>query len=67
MWYYRKLCGEGEQDVSAFIRAIHEAGFRGVWGIEMISEEFRQWDLEKQVARSYETTRQAIVTALATS
>ena len=35
---HRRLPGEGAFDVPAFIAAVHRAGYRGHWGVEIISE-----------------------------
>jgi sugar phosphate isomerase/epimerase len=53
---HRRLCGEGEFDVKGFIAAIQDAGYRGPWGIEVLSEELRKWPLERLTTRAYETT-----------
>jgi sugar phosphate isomerase/epimerase len=37
----RKLLGEGDQDVIGFVKSIHEMGYRGDWGVEILSEEHR--------------------------
>ena len=38
----RTLVGQGAQDVVGFIRAMREVGFRGPWGVEILSIEHRQ-------------------------
>jgi sugar phosphate isomerase/epimerase len=53
---HRRLCGEGEFDVKGFIAAMQEAGYRGPWGIEVLSEELRKWPLERLTTRAFETT-----------
>lgn len=37
----RLLCGQGDFDVPAFIRAVHDIGYVGPWGIEHMSGESR--------------------------
>ncbi|GAA5199156.1 sugar phosphate isomerase/epimerase [Arthrobacter gyeryongensis] len=37
----RRLCGEGDQDVTGFIRTLQAIGFNGPWGVEILSEEHR--------------------------
>lgn len=37
----RTLLTEGDQDVVGFIRTIHEMGYRGAWGVEILSVEHR--------------------------
>jgi sugar phosphate isomerase/epimerase len=60
----RRLCGEGSQDVTGFIRAVSRAGFAGPWGVEILSDDFRRLSLQDQVTRSYETTAAALRRAL---
>jgi len=52
----RKLCGEGEFDIAGFIKAIESTGFKGPWGVEILSEEHRARDLEEAATRSFETS-----------
>lgn len=60
MWYRRRLCGEGDQDVTGFIHAVAGTGYAGPWGIEVISGDFRELPLLSQAQRSYGTTRAAL-------
>jgi sugar phosphate isomerase/epimerase len=60
----RRLCGEGDQDVTGFIRAVLATGFDGPWGVEILSNEYRKLDLQSQVSRSYETSAGALRLAL---
>jgi sugar phosphate isomerase/epimerase len=53
---HRRLCGEGEFDIKSFVDCVQRAGYAGPWGIEVLSEELRQWSLEKLTTRSFETT-----------
>jgi sugar phosphate isomerase/epimerase len=53
---HRRLCGEGEFDVKGFIAAMQDAGYRGPWGIEVLSEELRKWPLERLTTQAFETT-----------
>jgi sugar phosphate isomerase/epimerase len=53
---HRRLCGQGEFDVKGFIAAIQDAGYRGPWGVEVLSEELRKWPLEHLTAQAFETT-----------
>lgn len=53
---HRRLCGEGEFDVKGFIAAMQDAGYRGAWGIEVLSEELRKWPLERLTTAAFETT-----------
>ncbi len=53
---HRRLCGQGEFDVKGFIAAMQDAGYRGPWGIEVLSEELRKWPLERLTVQAFETT-----------
>jgi sugar phosphate isomerase/epimerase len=37
----RRLCGEGDQDVTGFIKTLQAIGFKGPWGVEILSEQHR--------------------------
>ncbi|UYY81672.1 MULTISPECIES: sugar phosphate isomerase/epimerase family protein [unclassified Arthrobacter] len=37
----RRLCGEGDQDVAGFITTLQAIGFKGPWGVEILSEQHR--------------------------
>ncbi len=47
----RRLPGEGNFDVTGFIRAVLETGFRGPWGNEILSEEFRRLPMDVAYGR----------------
>jgi sugar phosphate isomerase/epimerase len=53
---HRRFCGEGEFDVKGFIAAMQDAGYRGPWGIEVLSEELRDWPLERLTTLAFGTT-----------
>lgn len=53
---HRRFCGEGEFDVKGFIAAVQDAGYRGPWGIEVLSAEARKWPLKKLTTHAFETT-----------
>jgi sugar phosphate isomerase/epimerase len=54
--HHRKFCGEGALEVGGFIQAILDAGYRGYWGVEIISRQLRKLPLEVAARRSFETT-----------
>jgi sugar phosphate isomerase/epimerase len=56
----RRLPGEGAFDVPAFIAAIHRVGYRGHWGVEIISEEHRQLPVREGLTRARAATLQAL-------
>jgi|SRR5579862_1773708 len=53
---HRRFCGEGEFDLKGFIAAVHDAGYHGPWGIEVLNEESRKWPLEKLTTHAFQTT-----------
>ena len=53
---HRRLCGEGEFDIKNFIDSVERTGYRGPYGIEVLSEELRQKSLEELTTRSFNTT-----------
>lgn len=53
---HRRLCGQGEFDVKGFIAAVQDAGYRGPWGVEVLSEELRKWPLDRLTTQAFETT-----------
>ena len=53
---HRRLCGEGEFDVKGFVECVRNIGYKGPWGIEVLSEELRRRPLDELTARSFNTT-----------
>ncbi len=53
---HRRLPGEGEFPIRAYVGACREAGYDGPWGVEVLSEELRQLPIEQIFDRAYETT-----------
>jgi sugar phosphate isomerase/epimerase len=60
---HRRLPGEGVFDVPAFIAAIHRVGYRGHWGVEIISEQHRQRPLREGLIRARTATLQTLEAA----
>jgi sugar phosphate isomerase/epimerase len=52
----RRLPGEGELNPKAFIRGVQSAGYRGPWGVEILSETFRKLPLAEMAERSFKAT-----------
>jgi len=52
----RKLPGEGELDVPRFLRVIRDLGYRGVYGIEMVSDEHRARPLREAAQCAFDAT-----------
>ncbi len=59
----RRLPGEGVFDVPAFIAAVHRAGYRGHWGVEIISEQHRQRPVREALTLARAATLQALEAA----
>jgi sugar phosphate isomerase/epimerase len=54
--HHRRLCGEGDLDPPAFIKAVQAAGYRGYYGVEILSETHRKLPLDEMARRSFNTT-----------
>ncbi|MFC0673295.1 sugar phosphate isomerase/epimerase family protein [Brachybacterium hainanense] len=50
----RSLPGHGDLDVAGFVLAMHEAGWRGDWGVEIISSRLRALPVEDGVRQVHE-------------
>jgi sugar phosphate isomerase/epimerase len=53
---HRRLPGEGEFDVAAYVEVCRDMGYPGPWGVEVLSEELRNLPMEEIFKRAYETT-----------
>ncbi len=53
---HRRLPGEGEFDVAAYVDVCRDMGYPGPWGVEVLSEELRNLPMEEIFRRAYETT-----------
>jgi sugar phosphate isomerase/epimerase len=53
---HRRLPGEGEFDVAAYVDVMRDMGYPGPWGVEVLSEELRNLPMEEIFKRAYETT-----------
>ena len=54
--HYRRLCGEGSVDIAGQIGAMLDQGYRGYWGVELISAHHRHLPLEMAATRAFDTT-----------
>lgn len=52
----RCLPGEGELDVQGFVDAVRRTGYDGIWGVEMLSAEYRKLPISEAVPAAYRTT-----------
>jgi sugar phosphate isomerase/epimerase len=53
---HRRLPGEGEFDIPAYVDACREVGYDQPWGVEVLSAELRSLPIEQEFDRAYETT-----------
>lgn len=60
---HRRCCGEGSIDLRGFIRAVDSAGYRGPWGVEIISDTHRARTLGSAASTSYESARAVLADA----
>jgi sugar phosphate isomerase/epimerase len=51
----RRLCGAGTFDLAGVIAALRTAGWRGPWGVEILSDEHRRAPLRPAVAAAFRT------------
>ena len=56
--HYRRLCGEGVIDIPSQIQAVLDVGYRGYWGVELISAAHRCLPLEIAAQRAFDSTMQ---------
>ncbi|MGW0869234.1 sugar phosphate isomerase/epimerase family protein [Streptomyces sp. NPDC002740] len=49
----RRLCGEGSFDLPGIITALRTAGFRGPWGVEILSDAHRALPVREASAAAY--------------
>lgn len=53
----RRLCGEGALPLPAFLDAVAATGYRGAWGVEILSNEHRARDPEAAATLSFNAAR----------
>jgi sugar phosphate isomerase/epimerase len=53
---HRRLPGEGEFDIAGYVEVCRELGYRGPWGVEVLSEELRSLPIDQEFDRAFETT-----------
>lgn len=56
----RRYCGEGTFDLTGMITALRDAGWRGPWGVEILSGEHRLAPVGQALARAAESARTAL-------
>jgi sugar phosphate isomerase/epimerase len=53
---HRRLPGEGEFEIPAYVEVCRNIGYAGPWGVEVLSAELRSLPMEQEFQRAYETT-----------
>jgi sugar phosphate isomerase/epimerase len=53
---HRRLPGEGEFEIPAYVEACRSLGYEGPWGVEVLSAELRSLPIEEEFKRAYETS-----------
>jgi sugar phosphate isomerase/epimerase len=53
---HRRLPGEGEFDVAAYVNVMTDMGYAEPWGVEVLSEDLRNRPMDEIFRRAYETT-----------
>jgi sugar phosphate isomerase/epimerase len=53
---HRRLPGEGEFELPAYVEACRAVGYTGPWGVEVLSEALRSLPMEEEFQRAYDTT-----------
>jgi sugar phosphate isomerase/epimerase len=61
----RLFPGEGSLEVSGFAAFMGALGYRGPWGVEIISSTYRKWPVADVLERAYRTARQTLAAASA--
>lgn len=59
----RMLCGDGQFDVGSFIAAVRGLGYRGPWGVEMMSHHHRALDVEDAVSQAFDAALRCLSAA----
>jgi sugar phosphate isomerase/epimerase len=53
---HRRLPGEGEFDIPAYVEACRSVAYPGPWGVEVLAEALRRLPIEEAFQRAYDTT-----------
>lgn len=52
---FRRLPGEGEFDIPGYVRVLAELGYRGPWGVEVLSDALRALPIDEMYRRTVHT------------
>lgn len=61
--HHRRLCGAGSFDLVGLARTLHDVGWRGGWGVEIISDDFRKRGLDDALVAAFQTQVKVLVEA----
>ncbi len=53
---HRRLPGEGEFDIDGYVEVCSELGYRGPWGVEVLSAELRSLPIDEEFNRAFGAT-----------
>jgi sugar phosphate isomerase/epimerase len=53
---HRRLPGDGEFEIPAYVDVCSEIGYEGPWGVEVLSAALRSLPIEEEFDRAYDTT-----------
>jgi sugar phosphate isomerase/epimerase len=53
---HRRLPGEGEFEIPAYVEVCRSMGYEGPWGVEVLSDALRRLPIDETFDRAYETT-----------
>ena len=56
----RRMPGEGAFDVPAFVVAMHDAGYDGPWGVEVLSDAYRRLPAAEGLERAHASARRVL-------
>lgn len=63
MIHCRRLPGEGEFDVTGLVAAAAQAGYRGPYGVEILSDDYRALAPREAARRAFEAARMTVAAA----
>lgn len=63
----RLLCGQGSFDLTGLVQALTDIGYRGPWGVEIISHAHRRLPLHEALVAAHDSAETVIRTALETA
>jgi len=57
----RRLCGEGDFELTQFVKTLSAVGFAGPWSVEIISRQHRERNLDDAVESAYRTALRTVL------